>query len=330
MKYIEDTLPSMMHLPILSEDTLHFYRYLCTHMLIVDEQFLLLIDVPLQDCVQQIEIYEVFSLDIPHGNYSLHYDIGNKYLSITLDEIIVIEILEDQFQTYKRANGQFYILNAPVLPLANPPTCLSPLYTKKKNSIMKRCSLQVKKANSISIPTSIAPNAWIITSSPTAAPAGITLICPGEASRVIMPQTPVHILRLQSACSATSQHFHLPPQYKSHDVSINISLNTANLNVVNIPAPELRIWKHLKDIQNRASLQHLSNIPSVSFDNLYKQMITTNGPMNPFLSTDKTTRETVSVWTLFSHAGVYITAIEPLIPVGLEIFCCYFFWCQPA
>ena len=30
-------------------ETLHFYRYLCTHILITDEQFLLLIDVPIQD-----------------------------------------------------------------------------------------------------------------------------------------------------------------------------------------------------------------------------------------------------------------------------------------
>ena len=49
---IEEALPSTMHLPVSSWDTLHFYRYLCTHILITDEQFLLLIDVPIQDCTQ--------------------------------------------------------------------------------------------------------------------------------------------------------------------------------------------------------------------------------------------------------------------------------------
>ena len=29
LKHIEETLPSTMHLPISSEDTLYFYRYLC-------------------------------------------------------------------------------------------------------------------------------------------------------------------------------------------------------------------------------------------------------------------------------------------------------------
>ena len=57
--HIEETLPSTMHLPISPEDALHFYRYLCTHILIADEQFLLLIDVPIQDHTQQLEIYSL-------------------------------------------------------------------------------------------------------------------------------------------------------------------------------------------------------------------------------------------------------------------------------
>ena len=48
----EEMLPSTTHLPISPEDALHFYRYLYTHILIKDEQFLLLIDVPIQDHTQ--------------------------------------------------------------------------------------------------------------------------------------------------------------------------------------------------------------------------------------------------------------------------------------
>ena len=49
-------------------------------------------------------------------------------------------------------------------------------------------------------------------------------------------------------------------------------------------------------------------------------MITSNGPVNPFLSTDVTTEDTTSIWTPFSHAGVYVTAIGLLILAGLGIF----------
>ena len=122
--------------------------------------------------------------------------------------------------------------------------CISSVCTEDKDSIQKRCSLQIKKASSISIPTSIAPNVWIITSPTTAVPSGITLICPGEATRSITSQTTIHVLLTTiTAYSATSQHFHLPPCYESHDITINISLNIANLNVINISAPEFRIWQ---------------------------------------------------------------------------------------
>ena len=33
-----------------------------------------------------MEIYEAFNLDIPHENFSAHYDIQNKYLGIMHNE----------------------------------------------------------------------------------------------------------------------------------------------------------------------------------------------------------------------------------------------------
>ena len=51
--------------------------------------------------------------------------------------------------------------------------------------------------------------------------------------------------------------------------------------------------------------------------------------ITPF-SHEKSTGDTDSIWTLFSHKVVYVMAIGSLIPAGLGIFCCYFFWCQPA
>ena len=54
-----------------------------THILIANKQFLLLIEVPIQDRSQQIMVNEVFTLDISDGNYTAHYYITTKYLGIT-------------------------------------------------------------------------------------------------------------------------------------------------------------------------------------------------------------------------------------------------------
>ena len=45
--WIESELPPNRHLPIPSSDPLHFYRYLQTHVSVEENQFLLLIDVPI-------------------------------------------------------------------------------------------------------------------------------------------------------------------------------------------------------------------------------------------------------------------------------------------
>ena len=58
LSHIEETLPSTLHLPVSSEDTLHFYWYLCMHVLIANKQFLLIIDVPIQDQTQTLSMYK--------------------------------------------------------------------------------------------------------------------------------------------------------------------------------------------------------------------------------------------------------------------------------
>ena len=127
---IESELPPNMHLPIPSSDPLHFYRYLWSHVLVEESQFLLLIDVPIQDRAQQIQIYKIINLPVPVGNYSMICTMDNKYLGVTYDRTKVMDIPEDQFKLCKEANGQFCPLTTPLQPLMNPPSCVAALYTK--------------------------------------------------------------------------------------------------------------------------------------------------------------------------------------------------------
>ena len=143
--HIEETLPPMLHLPVSSDNTLHFCRYLHTHVLISNKQFLLLIDVSIPERTYQITIYKVFTLDILHGNFTACYDIATKYLGITRDETMAVELLSNQFQICKAASGQFCAIPTPFQPLANLPTCTSALYTRNIASITSRCSLEIRK-----------------------------------------------------------------------------------------------------------------------------------------------------------------------------------------
>ena len=207
LNHIADTLPPTLHLPISPEDTLHFYRYLHTHVLIENKQFLLLIDIPIQDRAHQITIHQVFTLDIPHGNYSACYDINTRYFGITKDATMGLELSSTQFEICQQANGQFCHISTPFQLLANPPTCITALYTKSKPSITSKCSLQLCKMTTTALPTQITPNVWVLTTQAMVPVTTITLICPEKPMEMIAIQQPLHILKLSTACSATSAHF---------------------------------------------------------------------------------------------------------------------------
>ena len=160
--HIKEALPSTMHLPVSSEDTLHFYRYLGTYILITDKQFLLLnqcTHTGLCRTTQNIGSLLV----IPHRNLSAHYNIDTKYLGITYDETKAVEISEQQFSTCQHANSQFCSFNTPLQPFGTPSSCVTAIYTKNKEGIEKRCSIQIGNTNSATIPTLITPNVWILT-----------------------------------------------------------------------------------------------------------------------------------------------------------------------
>ena len=176
------------------------------------------------------------------------------------------------------------------------------------------------------MPSQLAPNVWILTTASSAAATTITFICLGETTQFIEVKRPIHILCLHTACSATSPNFHLPPCYEGPPLEVNISLDMAKLNMVNISSVNFHIWQHLEKPWNESQLQHLASIPSIPVGQLYSHMAKGIQHITPF-SPEEFTGNTNSIWTLFLHTGVYVTAIGLLIPAGFGIFCCYFFWC---
>ena len=144
----------------------------------------------------------------------------------------------------------------------------------------------------------------------------------------ILIQKPLHILKLPMACSATSPNFYLPPRYETPTLDVNISLNMANLHMINILAQDFYIWQHLGSNRSDIQLQHLTTIPSIPVHMVYQHLLNNTLPAIPFNT--EPMENTDSIWTLFTHPGIYVSVIGLLIPVRIVLFCCYLLWCQPA
>ena len=107
---------------------------------------------------------------------------------------MAVEMSPHQFSTCQKASGQFCNVITPFLPLTIPPSCITALYTKNTHSILTRCSLQIRKIQDVSIPSQLRPSVWILTTPSSSTTTAITLICPGETSKFITIQKPIHIL----------------------------------------------------------------------------------------------------------------------------------------
>ena len=156
----------------------------------------------------------------------------------------------------------------------------------------------------------------------------ITLICPEKPMETIAIQQPLHVLKLPTACSATSAHFYLPPRYETPVLNVNISLDMANLQTVNITTLHFCIWQHMGNNHSETQLQHLTTIPSIPVHKVYQHLLNSSLHLTPFNM--KPSEDMDTLWNLFTHPGIYVSALGSLIPVGIGLFCCYFFWCQPA
>ena len=100
------------------------------------------------------------------------------------------------------------------------------------------------------------------------------------------------------------------------------------LHMINISAQHFCIWQYLGGNRSDMQLQHLTTIPSIPVHKIYQHLLNSITPIVPFNT--ESSGNANSLWNLFTHPGIYVSAIGSIIPVGIGLFCCYFFWCQPA
>ena len=80
---------------------------------------MLLIDVPIQNRGQQLQIYEVFNLPVLHGYLSAQYIINHKYIGVTYDETKAVAIMDQQYTAWQHANCTV-LQNKCTIPTTNP------------------------------------------------------------------------------------------------------------------------------------------------------------------------------------------------------------------
>ena len=192
----------------------------------------------------------------------MRYTMETRHLGATHNRTKAMDIPEEQFKLCKEANGQFCPLSTPLQPLTNPPSCVVALYTKNSREIDHLCELTTKAQPELYLPIPLTPNVWAIISSPFKQQPPVTVICPTKPATSIHISPPIHVLKLEPACSTTSQHFHLPPKYEDTHITMNFSIFNANLDI-DISSALFRITQHIPSVRQQEMLEKLAALPPV-------------------------------------------------------------------
>ena len=114
---------------------------------------------------------------------------------------------------------------------------------------------------------------WAIISSPFKQQLPVTVICPTKPTMSVQISLLIHVLRLEAACSATSQHFHLPPKYEDTHMMMSLSIYNANLDIINISSALFRITQHIPSMQQQETLEKLAALPPVPIKRITKELM---------------------------------------------------------
>ena len=110
---------------------------------------------------------------------------------------------------------------------------------------------------------------------------------------------------------------------------INVSLDTANINAINISTPDFRIWQHFNSNQTSSHLQKLAYVPEFLVTQLYKHIINISEPVHSFTVKDGD-EDPFLMWTILIHHGTYIGTIGMIFAACIGVYCFKRFWFRPA
>ena len=110
---------------------------------------------------------------------------------------------------------------------------------------------------------------------------------------------------------------------------MNVSLDTANINAINISTLAFGIWQHFSSTWTPPHLQKLANFPEVPVTHLYRSMVNTNEPTHLFTIKDND-KDPSLIWTIIMHPGTYTGTIGMIFAVCMGVYCFKRFWIRPA
>ena len=155
------------------------------------------------------------------------------------------------------------------------------------------------KTTTTAFPMQITPDVWILTTPATAPINTITLDMPRECHANNRSLTTTTCTETAYSLQCHFSSFLPTPRYETPVLNVNVSLDMANLQTVNITTLHFCVWQHLGNNHSDTQLQHLATIPSIPVHKVYQHLFNDTLQLTSFNTEPSEDMDTL--WSLFTH-----------------------------
>ena len=275
LKGIEVEIPKALMLPQDPRDKpFYYYTILTTDTIALENELVIMIEIPLLDVARKFRIMEAIALPVPYTATSLTavYELEFKNFAISTDgRQYVVLTWEDQLNCGKK-NARFCYLTSAIQEANRHSYCTLALYQKDSDKINGLCQIKVSNTMKLPIAHYIANGEWIVA---TETIFNLRKLCVGAAEEVLVQVSPPYTaVTLGSGCRALADLIELPIYFQQREEYRVIRESRILKPPENVQISQLTIWRKVSDkgINVIKNLRKLGDLPAIPIEGLIQKI----------------------------------------------------------
>ena len=280
LREIDRKLPSSLQLPVDPEKNLWlFYRLMTAKTVFDDDRMLMIIDIPLVNFLQRLQIYKIYNLPIAHPEMYINdtspktskhitalYEVETNVIGIDTSRSNYVLLHKEEAKACIESNSKFCQITSPTYPINVNKFCVMALFTGK--NVKDLCKAKVRPNSILPMAEHIKNGLWLVS---TAVPLEFRITCDNQGilkgrNARVMP--PIGLINLNQSCIATSDAITLPRYYEFE--STQTSRERFKINKRNFT-----IWEPLEQVAKPKfggdwDLPNLEDVEEIDMSNLVK------------------------------------------------------------
>ena len=224
---IESHLPPFLELPYDPKGEIwKLYQTLTCTTVLDRGKFLVIVLIPLLDKAKKFEIFDIFNMPVPMSNPHIsekqlpsmvaRYHLEADSIAINLEEMKYALLSKVEKEHCSSPLHHYCDIKSPIYSIVASKLCIIAIFMKDEEKIRESCHTIVEPNSVLPQASHIVDGFWFVA---TKKHITFAVVCPEEEKISLQVDPPMHVIKLNMSCHATSDYLTLLPYYHKESKS---------------------------------------------------------------------------------------------------------------